>query len=851
MARAVRAVVCFLFLGGTLLLAEERPDVRDRAAEIAREEESLREAAEIARDFHGAGGEDDGEESPRAGASAGWGLAGDAWAEEEPPFSARVEEEELDREARESAEGVTIVDRLPRRATAEGEREEGIPIVADADSVEFDRDRNIVTGTGNAVVRYRDAKLTADKITVYMDTGDAYAEGNVSLFQEGEFLTGKNVRYNFVDGTGNITDCHAYVQPWYGYGKTVRRISAGEYQVENGYVTTCDYPKPHTSLRAKTIYIYPGDSIVAHNVVFNAYETPVFWSPYAKYSLVDDESPYNMVPGFTSDWGFFLLTAFDVYKTKNIRVTPHLDFRSKRGLGSGVTVSHHLPSAQADGQTVFYFARDEDPDYTLNSDLDLKDRYRITFEHIQEFSEDTRMTVRFNKQSDEDFIDEFFRDEYEDQIQRENYIDITKAAEKYQLSLFVSPRFNKFYTVVQRLPEFTIDAVNQRIGDTPFFYESRTSATNFDYRFSDDPLTADQAEAGMPEPPIPDPIKSVRADTYHEISYPKKYMKFLNIKPWGGIRQTFYSKAPSGPSTFEGTGVLVDTDGDGVLDQELLSEVRSPEDRNVWRGLFTLGMQADTKVWRVWDYYNHRLKINRLRHLFEPSLTYQYFSDPTREYPRQVYAFDQYDFFNELSMFTLLLRNALQTKRGEGEDVDLFDIKIYLDMVTNNGRYRGFNSRAFADEHYSSAEVRDGFDKLFNDVFIDAEFRPIDWAKLDFEVYYNMYKNRLDEWNTDFYVYRNDIVSLALGQRYLVDDSNLWTTEFNVQLNDDWAARQYLRFEASDGTFEEGEWTLFRDLHEWEAAFTVRYRGRRKSSVGFFVLFYLDAYPDVPLEVRF
>ena len=29
------------------------------------------------------------------------------------------------------------------------------------------------------------------------------------------------------------------------------------------------------------------------------------------------------------------------------------------------------------------------------------------------------------------------------------------------------------------------------------------------------------------------------------------------------------------------------------------------------------------------------------------------------------------------------------------------------------------------------------------------------------------------------------------------------------------------------------------------------YKGRRKSSVGFFVVFYLDAYPDVPLDVRF
>lgn len=842
-----------------------------RAAEIAREEAARRETAQRrAADIFdpGPGAAQEPSDAEEGGEEEGGILVGRASAESpdeteagEPEAgddvnSAAKERAEIERVEREAAEGTTIIDKdAPRVAKEVEEVEEGqkkLPIVADADSVEFDREQNVITGSGNAVVRYKDAKLTANKITVYMETGDAYAEGDVSLFQDGQFLTGKTIHYNFQSGQGSIDECHAYVQPWYGYGKVVRRISEDEYQVENGYVTTCDYTKPHTSIRAKQIFIYPGDSVVAHNPVFYLYDTPAFWAPYAKFSLTDDESPYNLVPGYSSDWGVFVLSAIDVYKTKNIRVTPMIDFRSKNGLGVGTTLAYDLPSARARGETVFYYAHDNDPDWVLNSDDSIKDRYRVTLEHQQDLSEDTALTVKFNKQSDEDIVDNFFREEYEDDIQRENYLDITKAEEKFQISLRAEPRFDKFYTVVQRLPEFSVDAVDQRISDTPLFYNSHSSITNFDYRFSDDPLTADQVDQGIPEPEIPDPIKSLRVDTYHEISYPKKYFKFLNFKPWAGFRETFYSKAPSEASTFQGTGVLYDTDGDGVLDQELASEIRGPEDKNVWRGLFTLGAETGTKFWKVWDYYNNTFKINKLRHVFEPTLTYQYFSKPTRTYADEVYAFDQYDFFNETSMFTLMLRNALQTKRGEGEDVNLFDIKFYFDMMTSRNKFNGYEHRAFADDHYSSAEVTDGFDKLLNDVFIDAEFRPLDWQRLDFEGYLRPDDPaRLDEWNTDYYVYCDDVVSLALGQRYLVDDSNLWTTEFNVQLNDDWAARTYLRFETADGTFEEGEWSLFRDLHEWEMAFTVRYKGRRKDSYGFFVLFYLDAYPDVPLETRF
>lgn len=819
------------------------------------------------------------------------------------PYSADVEKKEIEYEERESASGAPMGDRFPvgppEKAPPAGElikeipptlekdlkkleeelppgfekkvealeeesiseaEEEGdekqLPIVADADSVEFDREQNVITGTGNAVVRYEEAKLSADKITVYLETGDAFAEGNVSLVQEGEFLTGKNIRYNFKTGEGNITDCHAYVQPWYGYGKTVRRISKDEYQIENGYVTTCDYTKPHTSFRAKKIYIYPGDSVVAHNVAFYLYDNPVFWAPYTKYSLVDDETPYNIVPGFNSDWGFFLLSSIDVYKTKYLSITPQLDYRTKRGFGIGLIGDYDLPTAKAYGEARFYWTHDNDPQYTLNSDLARTDRYRITWEHGQELTENTQMTVKINKQSDEDFIEEFFRDEFEDYIQRENYVDITMAKEAYQLTFRVEPRLNNFYTVIQRLPEFKVETVDQRIGETPFFYKSTNSVVNFDYEFSDDPLDADEAEQGLPEPPIPSDIQTWRVDTAHEFSLPKKYFKFLNVKPFVGFRQTFYHEAPTGPPGYEGTGVFIDTDEDGIDETEQLALVRAPEDENVWRGYLNTGFQSDMKVWRVWDYYNKKLKINRLRHIFQPSLDYQLFTEPTRTFADEVYDFDEVDFFNELSMFTLGLRNALQTQRGEGEDVDIFDIKIYLDMVTNVGKYRrpgpaGFESRQFADDNYSIAEVRDGFNKFFNDVFIDAEFRPIEWCKLDFEIYWRLDPNRLDEWNTDFYIYQSDVVSWAVGQRYLVDDSNLWSTEFNIQLNDNWAARTFMRFETADGTFEEGEWSLFRDLHEWEAAVTVRYRGRKKSEIGMFVLLYLDSYPDIPLEVSF
>jgi lipopolysaccharide export system protein LptA len=278
MTRAFAAAVCILALAGICCAApgdspsppqaagdslKATAEQASHAAEIAREEAAGRDAAlrrneaqavrpgddsdaeteSAAADTESAAAEETGGES--GGSLIGQALAEPAEAEEagedeagDDVDSAAKERREIERVEREASEGTTIIKKdAPGIAKEVEEVEEGqkkLPIVADADSVEFDREQNVITGSGNAVVRYKDAKLTADKITVYMETGDAYAEGNVSLFQDGQFLTGKTIHYNFQSGQGSIDECHAYIQPWYGYGKVVRRISEDEYQVENG-----------------------------------------------------------------------------------------------------------------------------------------------------------------------------------------------------------------------------------------------------------------------------------------------------------------------------------------------------------------------------------------------------------------------------------------------------------------------------------------------------------------------------------------------------------------------------------------------------------------------------------------
>ena len=757
----------------------------------------------------------------------------------------------------------TPAEEAPPAPGEPGEPEE--PFVTDADKVEYLHDQNVIVGTGNAVVRYRGMKLVSDRITVYLDTNDAFAEGNVKLFQENNYLVGDSLHYNFKTGMGEMTNARGWSPPWYGKGDIIRRISEDEFQVDNGYMTTCHYEKPHYKLKAKNITVYPGDSVVARNAVLEAGGVPLMWTPFAKYSLVDRNSPFNFIPGYSSDFGLYLLSSIDIYKTENLRATARFDLRSKKGVGVGLDVNYSLPSAEAYGKMRTYYTTDQDFQSIQSlSTASKKDRYRVSWEHYQQIAPDTRFVAKINWLSDPDIVDDFFRDEFVDEIQPENYFNITKATDRYQMTLRVEPRLNSFYTVVERMPELALEVRNQRLGESPLFYESETSIANLTFKHGD--LNEEDRESNRElkdqwiegfglesqEEGVKD-YDSIRFDTFHQISYPHKYFGWLNITPFAGVRQTFYTNIPGPTDSLgdfhdnDGDGLIdeealnwIDDDNDGLIDEDLGGEHTFGEEHNKWRGYFVIGAEGETKLSRIYNVYSKPLGINRLRHVAAPGVKYTYLREPTHV-SRDIYQFDDIDYFNEANFFTFSLRNSLQTQR-EGEVVDLADLRMEIEFYPDSKSQ--YQENQFLDPHLCMVE---NFKRAISDLYVDLELRPFPWLNMDVEAYWDIIDSELDECNIDFFGYRGDRWSLALGLRYLRTNSNLLTSEIAYKFNDIWAVRNYTRFEAHTGQLEQIGLTLARDLHAWESAVTLRYRGLSDDEVSIYFVLSLDDYPLSPI----
>nr|MBU1327591.1 hypothetical protein [Candidatus Omnitrophota bacterium] len=82
--------------------------------------------------------------------------------------------------------------------------ESGKPIEVNGDQIEFFPKEKKVIGKGNITIDYEGVKLTCDRVTVYTETKDSEAEGNVVLTTPGAELKGEKVNYNFGTKIGAI-----------------------------------------------------------------------------------------------------------------------------------------------------------------------------------------------------------------------------------------------------------------------------------------------------------------------------------------------------------------------------------------------------------------------------------------------------------------------------------------------------------------------------------------------------------------------------------------------------------------------------------------------------------------------
>jgi lipopolysaccharide export system protein LptA len=664
-----------------------------------------------------------------------------------------------------------------------------IPVVIDGDQVTYSKENERVVASGNVVMEYQGVTLRCQQAQYDVNNNTAYIPGEVTIEGEQGKVTGQDAVYDFKTKEAEFNQIYLESPPIYAAANKGQKATANEYIFKNGFVTTCDLKNPHYRLSAKRIAVYPGDKVVARNLVLKVGKIPVFYFPYYSQKLADNSFPAEVSVGKDNDWGAYILTRWRYYLGQEDKGKVSLDYYQDRGPGVGLV---HQVNTKNFGQGLFNLYYLEDQLYGGDNQSEIFDlyperssladkylqqeRFKGQFAYAWNPSDRLSLRAEYNKLSDPYFIKDFFYEEYEREPHPYSYFLADYAFNNSSLSLLAQKRVNRFFTETEYLPKLEYNFYNQRINDNyPLYFRSKSFISN---------TTRKNANSGVDQ-------DATRIHAKNIFSY-RSRLGPIAVTPYSGLYTTYYSKNTSGK-------------------EDLLRQAPAA------------GITFNTKFYKILNYQFNFLgeQVEKMRHIITPTLAYDYIHSPTLGVD-QLGNFDSVDDIDRQSLLTFTLENKWQA-RNEERTWD------YL-YFSNKLKYR-FN--------------KEGKGSYFDSVESDLEFYPTDFFSVTADSTYDCLDRAFSEANLNlrFNDLDEDKYAFSVGQRYARDESSQTTFSLTYQLTSKLQFRNYLRYESETGEMEKQEFFFRRDLHCWWMDFGVEVN--HETDLTFWIIFRIKAFPDV------
>ena len=694
----------------------------------------------------------------------------------------------------------------------------------------------VAVAENNVIIHYGSTSIYADYVQYNPETRDVLAIGNVRLYRDGKLVQGDRTLYNLESKLLRTSDFRSSMTPFFVKGETFNSLIDGTgYEAKNAFATTSDSSKPDYRFQAENIRVHPNDYITLTNVSMYVGETPVFWFPYI-YQSLKEESGFNFTPGYTSDWGAYVLNRYGIPLTDNLHGIVNLDLRSRRGVAIGLETNSKFGEGNR-SWAHFHSYYADDASANINTTAQAiapvtSSRYRVSFQSRTYLSEELYANADINKLSDYRFLRDFYPGEYHLNPQPDNMVSLTKWDERYTATGIVRFQGNSFLDTTGRLPEAALDITRQPLfnaplcADSPVFYESETSAARLSRDFGT--LSSTNALHPIATSALLKDYDAFRFDTFHQLSLPQTYDGWLSVMPRIGLRGTYYSAgAQSTINTLQTTGL--------DLRQDVQTLLQNKVGGAVFRPVFNAGVESSFKCSREWEEIQSRsLGLDGLRHVVQPYTDLSFVRTGTS--PEGILQFDRLTPTTELPpitfpQFTTLdaipnwtiwrygVRNTLQTRRDD----------TTYNLVTMNT----FLNANLDPPHYPGIPSEGTFSNLCNQLV----YNPLSWVYFHMDTQIPLTSSGFTQVNTDVHFLANEDLSFSISHRYLnnnpffVNGSNLGFSTY-YRINENWGVSFSEGYEFSDNTLQSQNYEIYRDLSSWIASLGFSVRENHNSTTG-------------------
>jgi LPS-assembly protein len=673
-----------------------------------------------------------------------------------------------------------------------------------AGSEEIDPVTGTVHWTNGFYVKNGDTVLTADAGSASTETGEVVADGHVRIEEAEQIWVGEHITYNFKTRQMQSEQFRTGKPPVFASGQHLQgNTTNNTYTARHVFVTTDDVTDPVVRVRAARIKIVPGKYVEMWNAVVLVDGVPVFYFPYYKRNLGAHANNLDLLPGYRSSYGPYLLTTYRWYLGNDADGKIHVDYRTRRGVGVGPDVDLHL-GRWGDASFKYYYLYDNDANRGTNGLPDFGsvpvNRERFYFAYQATPATNLNVKALVNYQSDPFVLHDYFEGDYTDNPQPNTLVEINKYSKNWSLDALATPRINSFFNQVERLPDVRLTGFRQQVFNTPVYYDSESSA-GFYRQF------VTLTNGNFPGTNGFYANSGVRADTYHQVTWPMRFFKWLNVTPRVGGRFSYYSEQNAASGTNSET----------------------------YRTVFNTGAAVSFKASHLWaGATNSFFQVDGLRHIIEPSVNYVYIprpSTPAAQLPQfdselpsllllpiQFPDYNDIDSVDSQNVIRFGLRNTLQTKR-DGQLDNLLDWNVMLDWrLKPDARTNALNLGT------------SGPQKTFDDLYSELAFKPRSWLTLESQVRYDINDGQLDfafhqltftpdakwSWGLGHWYLHNNFPALGTG------GENFITSTLFYRVNDNWGLRTTHDFNAENGRLQQQFYTLYRDLRSWTGALTFR-----------------------------
>jgi len=529
---------------------------------------------------------------------------------------------------------------------------------ADRVEIQLGPDGKTYTAVAEGNVRVADetTDLRCDRATYRQTEGVVEAQGDIVLTQPAVTLEADYVTYDFGNSTGSLENarCEMPVSKLkpdkpedvllpaeedsrlFVHASRLEQTGADQGQIDRASVTTCDLPKPHYHVSARSAEFSYGNRIVLRHATVWLGPIPIFYFPRYTY-VMDDRRPHiEFETGRKTELGEYLRLGFNFTPIPKVDLTLRTDAYAKAGYGFGLDGKLNLFKPEADGSAAApargqgefktYIAKDE------------RGRAEVYYRH--EFPDDWVGLLQFEHWSDRDFLKEFYYDEFEERTEPESLVNLTKTWDDAVLSITAREQVTGFVEDVNRLPEGRFTLL-----DRPLLSDS--------VRFSFDETVGYLNHE-------PNGASTARNRAAARLALSGLSRPGLGVVPYVETVGTWYSRGPDGR-----------------------------DDR--FNGSYEAGMAGSARLHR--SYGSFLKNYTELKHVVVPTATVGYRGSPTVD-PEKHFWFDALDDAYRTGHVGMQLDNRLYGRNEDGMQRELARLTLYggSDFTSQYRTTRDFES---------------------------------------------------------------------------------------------------------------------------------------------------------------